>query len=137
MIINKKMRKKIISKFELEHPDVERRKNECEQILSKHPTKIPIICEKDPSCKNLPELEKTKFLVSRELTVAQFNFMVRKRAEIKEENTAFFLLANTKKGQFNLTGDILLSDIYGKYKNSDDGFLYIIYASAIAWGNNS
>ena len=131
------MKKKIIFKFELEHPDVEKRKNECKQILAKYPNKIPIICEKDPNCKNLPDLEKTKFLVANELTVAQFNFMVRKRAKIEEENTAFYLLANSKKGQYNLTGDILLSEIYAKYNNPDDGFLYIIYTSALVWGYNS
>ena len=46
-------------------------------------------------------------------------------------------VANSKKGQYNLTGDILLSEIYAKYNNPDDGFLYIIYTSALVWGYNS
>ena len=123
-------KRQVVFKFTIDNPDVEKRKKECDQILNQFPEKIPIICEKDPNCK-LAEIDKTKFLVSNDLTVAQFNFMIRKRLDIKEEKSAFYLLVN---GQFAITGDISLSDVYQKHKSPQDGFLYIIYTSQIFWG---
>ena len=118
-------------KFATENP-VEKRKSECDQIINQYPDKIPIICEKDPNCKDLPEIDKTKYLVSNNLSVANFNLMIRKRIGVKEEASAFYLLIN---GNYNLIGDRALSDIYEKYKSPEDGFLYIVYTSTIVWGN--
>ena len=127
------MQKQMTFQYKIDNPDVEKRKKECEQIRNQYPEKIPIICEKDPKCKDLQEIDKTKFLVSKALTVAQFNFMIRKKIGVTEENSAFFLLVN---GNFNLTGDLSLADIYKKYKSPEDGFLYICYTSTFIWGNN-
>ena len=52
--------------------------------------------------------------------------------EIKQEE-AFFLLVN---GKTSLTGDSNLIDIYEKYADKEDGFLYIAYASELTWGTN-
>jgi len=94
--------------------------------INKYPEKIPIICQKDPNCSNLPETDKTKYLVSKELTVAQFNCMIRNSLGVNEEESAFYLLVNMK---YTITGDISLSEVYQKYKNPQDGFLYIIYTN--------
>ena len=118
-------------RFKKENSDVDQRKRECEKILAQFPEKIPIICEKDPKS-NIREIDKTKYLVPADLTVSQFSFMIRKRIEIEKE-AAFFLLAN---GKHSITGDTLLSEIYDKYKDPEDGFLYIAYASELTWGNN-
>ena len=119
-------------KFMEDNPDVEKRKNECKQIREEYPDKIPIICEKDPKCKDLAEIEKTKFLVSNQFNVTQFNLLVRKRAGAIDETSSLFLLAN---GKYNLTGDAILSEVYEKYKNPDDGFLYIVYTSKEFFGS--
>ena len=58
--------------------------------------------------------------------------MIRKRIEINKEE-AFFLLVN---GKTSLSGDANLNDIYERYKDKEDGFLYIAYASELTWGNN-
>ena len=58
--------------------------------------------------------------------------MIRKRIEISQE-AAFYLLAN---GRFSITGDSLLSEIYERYKDPEDGFLYIAYASELTWGKD-
>ena len=127
------MKKQLEFKFITDNPDVAKRKEECQQIINQYPEKIPIICEKDPKCKDLADIDKTKYLVSKELSVAQFNYMIRKRIGVKEENSAFYLLIN---GNFNLTGDQALSEIYNRFKSPDDGFLYIVYASELTWGHN-
>ena len=95
---------------------------------SKNTDKIPIICEKDPKSK-IQEIDKTKYLVPMDLTVAQFSLMIRKRVEIAKEG-AFFLLVG---GKHSITGDTLISEIYERYKD-EDGFLYIAYASELTWG---
>ena len=126
------MKKQMVFKYTIDNPDIEQRKKECEQIRNQYPDKIPIICEKDPLCKDSVEIDKTKFLVSKDLNVAQFNFMIRKRCGVQEENSAFFLLVN---GNYNLTGDLSLSNIYEQHKSPEDGFLYICYTSTLIWGN--
>ena len=119
-------------RFKLENSDPDVRKKECEKIRVQFPEKIPIICEKDPKS-NIKDIDKTKYLVPADLTVANFSGMIRKRIEIPEE-AAFYLLAN---GKSSLTGDKLLSEVYDAYKDPEDGFLYIAYASELTWGINN
>ena len=119
-------------RFKKENPDSEQRRKECDKIRNQFSEKIPIICEKDPKS-NIRDIDKTKYLVPADLTVSQFSFMIRKRIEIEKE-AAFFLLAN---GKHSITGDTLLSEIYERYKDPEDGFLYIAYASELTWGNNN
>ena len=119
-------------RFKKENPDAEQRRKECDKIRNQFSEKIPIICEKDTKS-NIRDIDKTKYLVPADLTVSQFSFMIRKRIEIEKE-AAFFLLAN---GKHSITGDTLLSEIYERYKDPEDGFLYIAYASELTWGNNN
>ena len=118
-------------RFKQENRDVQQRRQNCEKIRHQFPDKIPIICEKDPKSK-IRDIDKTKYLVPNDLTVSQFSMMIRKRIEIPQE-AAFYLLVN---GKNSITGDALLSEIYEKYKDPSDGFLYIAYASELTWGNN-
>ena len=116
-------------KFKKDNPEAEKRKAECEKIRKQFPDKIPIICEKDPKS-NIQEIDKTKNLVPIDLTVSQFSFMIRKRIQLSKES-AFFLLVS---GKHSITGDTLISEIYEKYKDPQDDFLYIAYASELTWG---
>ena len=115
-------------KFKKEYPEFLKRKEESAKLRAQCPDKIPIICEKDPKSK-IQEIDKTKYLVPMDLTVAQFSLMIRKRVEIAKEG-AFFLLVG---GKHSITGDTLISEIYERYKD-EDGFLYIAYASELTWG---
>jgi len=115
-------------KFKIDNPDVEERRHSCEQLLSKFPDKIPIICEKDPKSK-MEEIDKTKYLVPGDLTITKFISMIRKRVKISDE-AAFYLLIGGK----SIAGDVVMKDIYNKYKDKDDGFLYCVYASELTWG---
>ena len=55
--------------------------------------------------------------------------MIRKKLKLGKESALFFLV----NGKKSLTGDDSIQEIYNKYK-SDDGFLYIAYASEEIWG---
>ena len=63
---------------------------EIEKLKNKYPDKVPIIVKK---CKgsSLDTINKSKFLVPEYMTVAQFNFIIRKRLQLKPE-VALFLL---------------------------------------------
>ena len=116
-------------KFKEQMPDVQKRRDESNKIKQKYPDRVPIICEKDPKSK-MREVDKTKYLVPVDLTVSQFNFIIRKRLELSKESALFLLVA----GKHSITGDASLDEIYEKYQDKDDGFLYIVYTSELTWG---
>lgn len=116
-------------KYKLEKPDIENRKKECERVREQNPLKIPIIFEKDPrsKCKEFP---KTRYLVTKDLTVNHFQLLLREKLELTSSK-AFFLLV---QGKFSILGDAKLEEIYSKYKDPQDGFLYIMYSTEQVWG---
>jgi len=118
--------------FRKENPNVEYRKSECQKIFDNYPNKLPIICEKDPRCKTIEELDKSKFLVPEDMQVAQFMNLLRSKMHL-ESSQAFFLVV---EGNHSISGETSLLDVYQKYKNEDDNFLYIMYSSEEAWGKN-
>ena len=116
-------------KFKEQNPDVTKRKAESDKIKEKYPERIPIICEKDPNSK-MKEVDKTKYLVPSDLTVSQFSFIIRKRLELSKESALFLLVS----GKHSITGDSAMEEIYQRYKDPEDGFLYIVYTSELTWG---
>ncbi|XP_071444607.1 microtubule-associated protein 1 light chain 3 alpha-like [Hetaerina americana] len=107
------------------------RKEEVKAIRKKFPTKVPVIVEKYDKEKALPLLDKTKFLVPKEITMSQFVSIIRNRSELKSHQ-AFYLLINNK----SITSmSKTVAQIYNEYKE-EDGFLYITYASQEAFGGN-
>ena len=107
---------------------LEERKEEFQKVKQSNPDKIAIICEKDPRSKII-DIEKSKYLVANDISLNQFSLMIRNRLKVEKEG-ALFLLVN---GKTSLTGDDTMADVYNKYK-SEDGFLYIAYASEQVWG---
>ena len=97
-------------------------------ILLKNPDKIPIILEKDISCTITP-IKKTKFLIGKNMTVNQFQRMIRILLKIGEEE-ALFLSA---KGKYTIAGQKSLESIYNTYKD-EDGYLYIAYSTELIYG---
>jgi len=114
--------------FKLKHP-FEKRKEEAERILAKYPQRIPVICEKDPRSRDIPNIDRQKYLVPDDLSVANFMYVIRKRIKIEAEKS-IYLFVNNKvmpaTAQF-------ISTLYEKYKD-EDGFLYITYAGESTFG---
>lgn len=115
--------------YKKKNPDANQRRIECEKILRESPEKIPIIFEKDKKCK-IASFPKTKYLVSRELTVNHFQMLLREKLKLSP-TCAFFLLA---KGKFSISGDKTLGEVYEQYKDEEDGLLYMIYSAEQVWG---
>ncbi len=107
---------------------LEERKAEFEKVLSSSSGKIPVIIEKDPRSK-MEELGKSKFLVSPEMNVTQFEALIRKKLKISKESALFFVV----NGKHAIVGTQLFSEIYQKFKE-EDGFLYIAYSDEQIWG---
>ena len=106
----------------------ETRKNQSIMIRNNFPDKIPVICERDPKS-NLPDLDKHKYLFPKDLTVSQFNNMIRRKLEINDIDPLYFIV----NGKDFMQGDFFLSDIYDKYKDYQDELLYISYTDNPKW----
>lgn len=107
--------------------DEEIRTAESLRIITKYQDRIPIIVEKCYNC-DLPHIEKHKFLVSKDLTLGQFVYIIRKRIELNSEQ-ALFIMINHSLAPNNKT----ISELYDTHKDKDN-FLYITYTSENTFG---
>ena len=103
--------------------DVEFRKNELIRIKNSFADKIPVICERDPKS-NLKDIDRTKYILPEFLTVSQFTYMIKKKVLPDYSEIPLYLLFN---GKDCISGDKTIKEIYEKYKDSQDGLLYIGY----------
>jgi len=107
----------------------EKRCAESSRILTKFPHLIPVICERNESDKQLPTLDRRKFLVPPTLTLGQFIYVVRKRIVLDSSQALYMFLADSTLAP---TSNII-SALYNEYKN-EDGFLYVTYTGENTFG---
>ena len=109
--------------------NLEKRIKQYEKINKEYPTKIPIIIEKLYNS-SLNTITNSKYILSNDLTIAEFMNNIRAQLEINQERALFFLA----KGKYIISGNEILRDVYNKYKDSKDGFLYISYSEELVYG---
>ena len=107
----------------------EQRKNQAQIILDKYSDRIPCIVELSNNCKNLPLLDKHKYLVPKDLTIGQFIYVIRKRIKILPSE-AIFLYVNKTLPPTSTT----ILNIYNTHKD-EDGFLYLVYSGENFFGS--
>jgi len=105
----------------------EKRKNESKHIRNKYPDRIPIICERGND-QNIQKIDKNKYLVPSDLTLGQFQYIIRKRIKLTQEKSLFVFI----NGKIPATSS-LLSLIYNENKD-EDGFLYVTYTGENTFG---
>lgn len=107
----------------------EQRKKDVDDILTKYPDRIPILIQKTLDNK-LPSLKKNKYLVSPDMMLLNFMFIIRKNILLRQEQALMFFI-----GENNLVvaPNKLMKEIYKDYK-SKDGFLRIIYGLENTFG---
>jgi microtubule-associated protein 1 light chain len=105
------------------------RKEEVAAIRAKFPTKVPIIVEKYKKERNLPHIDKVKFLVPQDLTLSQLSTILRNRLQISSTES-FFLFVSGKCLPSLSTS---VAELYRDHSD-EDGFLYVSYASQEAFG---
>ena len=89
---------------------------------------IPIIVEK-AGTRDVPQINSTKFLVDKNMTIDKFLFQIRRQLHINSSE-AMFLFINNKVIPSNSDK---LGSIYQDYMDSD-GFLYITYCLENVFG---
>ena len=115
------------SEFKRSHT-LNSRVQESYRILSKYPDRIPIICEKSQQCNDLPIIDKKKFLVPYDFTMAQFIYVIRQRLKLRPDEAIFLSF-----GDKIVSGSATFNDIYNHYKDYD-GFLYVQYNKENTFG---
>lgn len=106
---------------------LQKRIDEAARILKKYPDRVPVIVEKAEKS-DITEIDKNKYLVPSDLTVAQFIYVIRKRLSINADQAIFIFINNT----LPVTSSMMLQ-IYNEYKDND-GFLYIKYSGESTFG---
>ena len=103
------------------------RVQESRNIKEKYPDRVPIIVQKNPYC-DVPDIDKFKYLVPKEMNMAQFLFVIRKRIKINSSTSLFIIVDNGLVGS-----SINISSIY-EDKKDNDGFLYVTYTTENTFG---
>jgi GABA(A) receptor-associated protein len=110
---------------------LEDRKHEALKITQKYPDRVPIIIEKG-KC-DLCDISKNKFLVSREMTMSQFVFTIRKRIQL-DPSQSLFVMVVSEGGEGRLvSSNVPMCKIHEEHQN-EDGFIYMIYTSENTFG---
>lgn len=113
--------------FKQKH-SIAKRMSESSRILSKFSDRIPVICERNPSNNTLEHIDKNKFLVPNDLTVAQFVMVIRNRLKLTPSHAIFLIVGDSIPGPMST-----IADLYYHHKD-DDGFLYIQYSAENTFG---
>jgi hypothetical protein len=123
-------RLEMINKYKV-HENYDLLKDEVSKIIYKYPNKIPVIVFEDSSFKYT--LDKNKYLIPDELTLAQFLIVLRRRLNLDPE-MAIFLFFQDKNDKSNLVMNTLtFSEIYKDYKHNT-GFLYCTLCTEDTFG---
>lgn len=109
--------------------DLKVRQEEALTTLAKYPDRVPVICEKDPKSA-IAQIKKRNYIVSKDMKVSSFAFLIRSKLNIINEASIYFLV-NGKKA---LIGSEAMGKVYEEFKDKDDGFLYIHYSSEVTFG---
>jgi len=124
------MSSSIVTQKYSEMSSFEDRKKRSNSLLLKYPDKYPVILEKSNRDKYLPKMEKTKLLVSHDMTVATILQLLKKNIKVNEHTAVYISVANKN---LILSGSQSITYIYDNYK-SDDGFLYLEYCTENVFG---
>ena len=103
------------------------RYRDCLLLKAIHQDKIPVLI--DRGSKETPKIKKNKFLISKDRTLGEVSFILRKYISI-DKSQAIFLFINNKI----FSGNKLMNDIYEK-ELSDDLYLRIVYTVENCFGH--
>ncbi|KAF7836876.1 autophagy-related protein 8i [Senna tora] len=103
------------------------RLKESQSIIRKYPDRVPVIIEKY-SRTDLPDLDKKKYMVPRDMSIGQFIHILSTRLRLSPGKALFIFVNNTLPQTASR-----MDSIYESYKDND-GFLYMCYSSEKTFG---
>lgn len=112
-----------------ENHSFKKRFEESKRIMVKYPGRIPIICERDPRSKDIPDIDRKKYLVPDDLSIANFMYVIRKRLKLSPDKSIYLFVNDLVMPATSQ----LLSIMYTE-NCDEDGFLYIKYAGESTFG---
>ena len=105
---------------------------ESKRIKTLYPDRIPVIVENGSVDKDIPRLDKHKFLVPEMITCGQFMYIIRRRMNLSPEKGLFMMYGN---GTLVCCAS-LMSDAH-KMHCDEDGFLYVLVTGENVFGGSS
>ena len=104
-----------------------KRQEEAQRIMKKYPNRIPVICE----CVGgeVPDIDRKKYLVPSDLSMAEFLYVIRKRIKISPEQSIYLFVGDSVM----VAGSQQLGSVYEEHKDLD-GFLYTCYSGENTFG---
>ncbi|KAL8224789.1 hypothetical protein R6Q57_017346 [Mikania cordata] len=101
---------------------------ESQDIIARYPDRLPVVVERYTKT-DLPEMEKKKYLVPRDMSIGQFIHILSGRLHLAPGKALFVFVQNTLPQTSNL-----IESVYESFKD-EDGFLYMCYSSEKTFGN--
>ncbi|KAK4782780.1 hypothetical protein SAY86_007154 [Trapa natans] len=115
-----------IKPFKEEFP-FDKRFEESKSMIAKYPDRVPVIIERYTRT-DLPQMEKKKFLVPREMSVGQFIHLLSSRLHFAPGKALFAFVENT------LPSTASRMDAIYQSSKDQDGFLYMCYSTEKTFG---
>ena len=106
-----------------------KRLDESTRIMEKYPDRVPIICEKWGNDSEIPDINRKKYLVPMDLSIANFMYVIRKRLKVSPDKGIYLFINDN----IMPTTSALIAQYYEQYKD-DDGFLYVAYSGESTFG---
>lgn len=105
----------------------EERIRELNKINECYPTKTPIIIERMGDAHGVPDVSKPIFLAPDDIHVLHLTSIVRSRLQTDEsyEDELYLFVDNRRL----LKPYEIIGEVYAKYRDADDGFLYLAYSN--------
>lgn len=105
------------------------------KVMDKYPNRAPIIVEKSRHATDIPNIDRKKYLVPKDITVAEFIYIIRKRLHdinpnaFTADKALYFFVNNSSIPVPSQTINML----YENHKD-EDNFLYMTYAGESTFG---
>ena len=104
-----------------------KRQEQSRLVMQKYPNRIPVICECTGG--EVPDIDRKKYLVPSDISMAQFLYIIRKRIKIKPEQSIYLFVGDS----VIVAGAQLMGSVYEEHKDLD-GFLYTCYSGENTFG---
>ena len=96
---------------------------------TKYPDRICVIVEKSNNSIDIPDIDRNKFLIPKNLTIGDLMYVIRKRINLSPEKSIFLFINNLVMPTISST----INELYQAHKNKD-GFLYVFFAGENTFG---